>query len=83
MVLRFLIRYLANNEELVRRLSESYPMRRAARLVVYIINRGKLLAEERGLHDKLAPEELKKYVRRFSNNLKEEIEKAKSKYEKK
>ncbi|CAF5020697.1 unnamed protein product, partial [Rotaria socialis] len=32
---RSLIRYLSNNEELIRRLSESYPIRRAAQLAAY------------------------------------------------
>ena len=34
MVLKILMRYLANNEQLVQRLSESYPVRRAAQLIV-------------------------------------------------
>lgn len=83
MVVRYIIRYLTNHPELVERLSNSYPMRRAARFVVYIFNRSKLLAEERGLHEKLSPEKLKEFTRRFSNNLKEELDKAKQEYLKK
>lgn len=41
MVFRFIIRYLANNEQLINRLAESYPIRRAAKLVVYFVNRTK------------------------------------------
>lgn len=40
MVLRFLFHYLANNERVVSRLAESYPVRRAAQLVVYIFTIG-------------------------------------------
>ncbi|CAF0758115.1 unnamed protein product [Adineta ricciae] len=38
---RSLMRYLTNNEELIRRLSESYPIRRAAQLTAYFFNVGK------------------------------------------
>ncbi|CAF0824153.1 unnamed protein product [Rotaria sp. Silwood1] len=38
---RPLMRYLSNNEELIRRLSESYPIRRAAQLTAYFLNVGK------------------------------------------
>lgn len=83
MIFRFLIRYLTNHPEIVERLSNSYPMRRAARFVVYLFNRSKLIAEERGLHDKLSAEKLKQFTRRFSNNFKEELEKARQEYLKK
>jgi hypothetical protein len=35
---RSLLHYLSNNEELIRRLSESYPIRRAAQLTAYFLN---------------------------------------------
>ncbi|CAF3252833.1 unnamed protein product [Rotaria socialis] len=38
---RSLIRYLSNNEELIRRLSESYPIRRAAQLAAYYFHASK------------------------------------------
>jgi hypothetical protein len=38
---RSLMRYLSNNEELIRRLSESYPIRRAAQLTAYFYSAGK------------------------------------------
>jgi hypothetical protein len=38
---RSLMRYLSNNEELIRRLSESYPIRRAAQLTAYFYNASK------------------------------------------
>lgn len=83
MIVRLIIRYLTNHPELVERLSNSYPMRRAARFAVYIFNRSKLIAEERGLQEKLSPEKLKQFTRRFSNNLREELEKARQEYLKK
>lgn len=49
MVFRFLLRYLTNNEELVRRLSESYPVRRFAQLVVAMFNHSKSIAEKEKL----------------------------------
>lgn len=45
MVFRFIIRYLANNEQLVNRLADSYPVRKAARFVVYFFTRTKSLVE--------------------------------------
>jgi len=46
MVLRIILRYLANNEQLVQRLAESYPIRRAAQLTAYVFFRGKAIGEE-------------------------------------
>lgn len=45
MVFRFIIRYLANNEQLVNRLADSYPVRKAAKFVVYFFTRTKSLVE--------------------------------------
>lgn len=45
MVFRFIIRYLANNEQLVSRLADSYPVRRAAKFTVFIFNHTKRLVE--------------------------------------
>lgn len=58
MVFRFLMRYLANNEQLINRMAESYPMRRAAQLVVSIMYRAKHIAEDKGLHE-MTPERFK------------------------
>lgn len=41
MVLRQLFNYLVNNPKLIEKLSESYPIRRAAQLTVYAYQRGK------------------------------------------
>lgn len=58
MVFRFLLRYLANNEQLIQRMAESYPMRRAAQMVVSIMYRTKNMVEERRIHD-MTPERFK------------------------
>lgn len=76
MVLRFLLRYFANNEQLVQRLSESYPIRRAAQLLVAAFLRSKNVAEQRGISD-LSPDKLRRILRQFKTNLKEEIEEVK------
>jgi hypothetical protein len=41
MAWRTLLRYLSNNEELIRRLSETYPIRRAAQLTAYLFSASK------------------------------------------
>lgn len=73
MVLRFLIRILANNEQLVQRLSESYPVRRAAQLVVKVMFKGKYFIEERNLHEKLSPEQFRQLMRQISTKFQQQI----------
>lgn len=47
------MRYLTNNEELIRRLSESYPIRRAAQLTAYFFNVSKdKFIEHRGKYER-------------------------------
>lgn len=76
MVFRFLIRFLTNNEQVVQRLSESYPIRRAAQLAVRFFNHGKYLAEEKGLNEKLTPEQFRKLVHQFTARAQQEYLKA-------
>ncbi|XP_023179409.1 protein NCBP2AS2 homolog [Drosophila hydei] len=73
MVLRLLMRYFANNEQLIQRMADSYPMRRAAQLVVSLMYRSKSLAREQGLHE-MTPERFKSFVNMFKNNIKQELE---------
>jgi len=50
---RSLMRYLSNNEELIRRLSESYPIRRAAQLTAYFYSASKdKFIEHRGKYER-------------------------------
>jgi mediator of RNA polymerase II transcription subunit 9 len=65
MVLRFFFRYLANNERVVSRLAESYPIRRAAQLVVYLFTRGQQAAS----NPQLGAERLKSFIARFQAEL--------------
>ncbi|XP_064472227.1 protein NCBP2AS2 homolog [Ornithodoros turicata] len=46
MVFRILLRYLVNNEQLIQRLADSYPFRRAAQLTAHFMIRGKSLSQE-------------------------------------
>lgn len=76
MVLRIILRYLANNEQLIQRLAESYPMRRAAQLLVNAYYRSRLVAQDKKLAE-MTPEKLKNMLAAFKDNVKQEIEAAK------
>lgn len=79
MPLRAIFRYLANNERLVQRIAESYPVRRAAQLSIALFYKSK---------DKLSdidPAKVNMLVsiyRRFTQNLREGIEDAKKQLKK-
>lgn len=82
MPLRALLRYLANNEHLVQKLAESYPVRRAAQLAVSVFYRGK---EKLGDLDKMNPETLNRimsFIKRLNENLKEGVQDAKKQLKK-
>jgi len=46
MVLRYLIAKLLNSPQIIDRLADSYPIRRAAQLTVFALNKGKAAAKE-------------------------------------
>lgn len=75
MVFRFIIRIIANNEQLVQRISESYPMRKAAQIVVRAMFSGKNFIEENKLNEKLTPAQFRALMQQvalnFQNQLKE------------
>ncbi|KQS62070.1 uncharacterized protein NCBP2-AS2 homolog [Drosophila erecta] len=73
MVLRLLMRYLANNEQLIQRMADSYPMRRTAQLVLSLMYRTKDMARKQGLHE-MTPEGFKSFVNMFKNNVRQELE---------
>lgn len=75
------MRYLANNDQMVQRLSESYPIRRAAQLLVAAFHQSKSFAEEKRLTE-FTPERFRKFVNSFKANVKEEIESAKEELKK-
>lgn len=80
MPLRALLRYFANNEKLVERLSDSYLMRRAAQMAVSVFYRAKSIAQEASeerIKD-MSPQKFRSFLDKFQQNVKEEIEKAKN-----
>jgi mediator of RNA polymerase II transcription subunit 9 len=81
MVLRFLFRYLANNEQIVNRLAESYPVRRAAQLMVYLFTRGQQAASD----PRLSAERLRSFRARLQvelQNARKEIMQASKEFKK-
>lgn len=82
MVIRFILRFLSNNEHLVQRLSESYPMRRAAQLVVMVFFRGKGIIEERQIYRNITPEQFRSIIQKFAQDIKREIQQAKEQFKK-
>lgn len=70
MPLRFLFRYLANNEQLVQKIAESYPVRKAARFCVAMYYRTQNIARESlPPVDKIDASWLRSFLSRFKDNL--------------
>lgn len=65
---RALLRYLSNSEELVYKLSESKPVRRAAQLAVSLFHRSKLQSIE--FENSPAGKRMTKYLERLADRLK-------------
>lgn len=76
MVFRFIIRLLANNEHLVQKLSESYPMRKAAQIVVRAMFTGRNFIEENRLHEKLTPDQFRVLMKDISKNFQKQVKQA-------
>lgn len=78
MVIRYLFNYLANNPQLVEKLSESYPVRRAAQLTVYAYHKGKRIAGEGAVEGglKQGAERLSSFAGKFKEELKRGIQEA-------
>lgn len=76
MVFRFIIRILANNEQLVQRLSESYVMRKAAQIVVRAMFSGQRIIQENRLHEKLTPEQFRALMQQVASNFQNQIKQA-------
>lgn len=79
MPLRALLRYLVNNERLVQKIAESYPVRRAAQLAIAVFYRGK---EKLGDVDPQKVNSFISFLRKFSANLKDGIQDAKKQLKK-
>lgn len=71
-----------NNEQLIQRLSESGPIRSAARFAVFLFNKGKYIAEEKGLNEKFSSENLKDVAKKFTEEVKREIKQAQEELQK-
>lgn len=79
MPLRALFKYLANNEHLVQKIAESYPVRRAAQLAVSMFYRGKEKLQEVDPHK---VNRLISFLKKFQQNMREGIEDAKKQIKK-
>lgn len=79
MPLRAILRYLANNERLVQKIAESYPVRRAAQLTAsaFFKSKEKLSDVDSGKVNRLMS-----LFRKFSQNIQEGIEDAKKQLKK-
>lgn len=74
-----LFRYLANNQQLIDKLAESYPMRRAAQFGAYFFFRGQALRQEtfQKLKDSDAKTHLESFSKTFADELREGFRKLK------
>ena len=85
MVLKFILRYFANNEQLVNKIADSKPVRRAAQMVVYFLNRTSSFSGSHHLPG--SPKEFGRQIvgvaKRFSTNFKKELKEAQEEIKKK
>lgn len=75
MPLRFIMRYLANNEQLVQKIAESYPVRRTARFCVSLFYRSQNLAKDK--IPELDKMNLGSFFNRFKQNVIQGLKEAK------
>lgn len=80
-MIRFLLRFLANNDALVSKLAASRPMRRAAQLVVYCLAKTSTMSGTHKLPSdpKEFAMQLKNIAKKYANEIKTSIEDAKKK----
>ncbi|KAG7160280.1 NCBP2AS2-like [Homarus americanus] len=69
MVLRYLLQRLLNSPEIIDKLAESYPIRRAAQLTAYAFQRGKEAIESEG------PKRVGQFKKDFTQEVKEGFKK--------
>lgn len=73
MVLRLILRYLLHNEQLINRLAESYPVQRAAKLIVYFFTRSRSIVEKKIDSSKsieINLDQVKEFGKKIEENLK-------------
>lgn len=69
MVLKYLLSRLINNPRVIDKLSESYPIRRAAQLTAYALQKGKVAAQD--AVESEVSKRLNKFQEEFTKELKE------------
>ena len=67
MVLRYLLHRFINNPQLIEKLSESYPIRRAAQITAYALQQSKVAIKE------AAESEANKRVSQFGRNFTQDV----------
>lgn len=67
MVLRYLLSRILNNPQIIDKLAESYPIRRAAQITAYALQRGKVAASE------ALDSETSKRVQQFRQDFTQEV----------
>lgn len=70
MIIKLIERYLLNNQQLIDKVAESYPMRRAAQWVVYLFTKTKSITAERNLNKESVENSLKRLKEKLENELK-------------
>lgn len=85
MVFRLLFQYLANNEQLVKKIADSKPIRRTAQMVVYFLNRTSSLSGSHQLptNSKEFGQQIFSVAKKFSSDMKKELQDAKDELKKK
>lgn len=73
MVLKYLLSRFLNNPQVIEKLAESYPIRRAAQITAYALQRGKAAASE--ALDSEASKRIEQFRRDFSQEVKEGFKK--------
>ena len=85
MVLRFLFRFLsniANSEQIVSKLADSYPIRRSAQLLASIYHRSNTVLKSGAISSNPYSNRLLTFKNRFLNEFHQEMQNAKSKLKK-
>lgn len=73
MVLRYLLHKILNNPQVIDRLAESYPIRRAAQLTAYGLQKGKIAA--RDFFESEASKRFTSFQEQFNKELKDGFQK--------
>lgn len=75
MIFRFLSRYILHNEQLVNKLAESYPIRKAAQWVVHFFTRSKAITHESSLKQKINGDNFSDTLKKIRDRLQDKLQK--------